>query len=187
MKKRNFNLLKPVAPPKTVWDKVYDWLLGRARIVILITEILIGIAFFAKVIQDTDAKNKEDLIARLTQELNFYADRLEPEFRVIEAKDISYETLWNNSNKYSEVLTEIYSYIANASSEINIRVDGREVTIFGTEDLSILQTLEANLKSSQTFSSVIIKSLTLEQQEILEQKGDYVLTAIIRDISRPQL
>lgn len=184
MKRRAFNLLKPLEPPKTVWDKVYDWILWRARIVILITEILIVIAFFAKVIQDTDAKNKENEINRINSELRFYAPSLEPQFRVIESKDNNYKNLWNNSAQYYAVLNEMYSYISNSSAQVNLRVEGREVTIFGTESLVTLQTLEASLKTSPSFSSVVIRSLTLEQQEILEQKGDYILSAIIKDFNR---
>jgi len=187
MARRTFNLLKPLAPPKSVWDKVYDWILGKARVVILITEILIALAFFAKVVQDTDAKNKEDEIARLTAELRFYADTLEPKFRLIERKDQNYVNIWNLTPKYSEVLAEIYSYIPNAASEINVRIEGARVTIFGTEDLSTLQVLEAALKSSGTFSAAVIENLSLQQQEILEQKGDYILTAIIKDLYREQL
>lgn len=187
MKQRSFNLLTPLQPPKTVWDKVYDWLLGRARIIILITEILVAIAFFAKVIQDTVAKNLDNQIATLTSELSFYSDTLEPKFRLIENKDTAYSTIWNNSTKYSDAVREVYSYISNSASEINVRVDGKEITIFGTEDLGSLQLLEAALKSSPTFSSVVIRSLSLEQQEILEQKGNYVLSATIADFTREDL
>lgn len=187
MKRRAFNLLKPLEPPKTVWDKVYDWILWRARIVILITEILIVFAFFAKVVQDTDAKNKEVEINRLSSELRFYSATLEPRFRAIETKDNTYKTIWNNSTQYSDILSQMYSFISNSSSEVNLRIDGSEVTIFGTENLSTLQNLESQLKASPLFSSVVIKSLTLEQQEILEQKGDYVLSAIIKDLNREQL
>jgi hypothetical protein len=184
MKRRPFNLLKPIQPPKTVWDKVYDWLLGRARIVLLITEILIAASFFAKVIQDTDAKNKEDEIVRLTTQLDFYKDTLEPSFRVLENKDNAYRLIWNNSPKYSDIVKQVYEFIGNTSSHVNLRVEGKEITIFGTEDLSVLQRLEAALKSSDIFSSVVIRSLTLEQQEILEQKGDYILSAVIKDLYR---
>lgn len=187
MKQRAFNLLKPLEPPKTVWDKVYDWLLDRARIIILITEILVAIAFFAKVIQDTIAKNKDNEIASLTSELSFYSTTLEPQFRLIESKDTAYTSLWNSSSQYAAVIQEIYSYISNSASEINLRVDGKEITIFGTEDLASLQTLEAALKSSESFSSVVIKSLSLEQQEILEQKGNYVLSATIKEYTREDI
>ena len=187
MKSRSFNLLKPLEPPKTVWDKIYDWLLGRARIVILITEILIAIAFFAKVIQDTDAKNKENTIAQLTSELSFYSGNLEPRYRTLITKNDTYQNLWNNSTSYSYLISQVYSYISNSASKINIRIDEKEITIFGTEDLKILQNLEAQLKSSPLFSSVVIKNLSLEQQEILEQRGDYVLSAVIKDLYRKSL
>lgn len=187
MKQRSFNLLKPLEPPKTMWDKAYDWLLNRAKIVILITEILIAVAFFGKVIQDTDAKNKDSQISILTSELQFYSNTLEPQFRNTEIKDNLYQTIWTNSNSYAKILEEVYSYISNSASEINVRIEGRELIIFGTENLETLQKLEASLKSSDSFSSVIIRSLSLEQQAIIEQKGDYILSAVIKEPFRKPL
>src|SRR5688572_23715853 len=102
-----FNLLKPLPSPKTAWDKIYDWVLGRARIVILITIILIALAFIAKVVVDTDAKNKDKSIDTLTTRLQFYATSSEPVFRTFSAKTDNYIKVWNGSSGISAAVTEI--------------------------------------------------------------------------------
>jgi hypothetical protein len=187
--KPSFNLLKPIHPPKTLWDKVYDWVLNRARIVFLITEILIAIAFFGKVIQDTDAKNKEREIERLNGELAFYQTSLEPEFRLLHLKDQNYIAIWNASSDYSSVLNEIYSFFPSGVNNISIKIEGNKVSLVGNEDLSILLQIEAKFKASQTFveNSAQINTLVIEKEEILEGTGQYVLSAILKDVKRLEI
>jgi hypothetical protein len=185
--KRVFNLLKPVEPPATVWDKIHEWILGKARIVILLTELVIAVTFVLKVIEDTNAKNKQKEIENLNAEIGYYGRELEPIFRTTQRKSTDYISVWNQSNSYTEVLREIYSYITNPSSEITVRLDDDRVSVFGYEDLSALQLLEASLKASETFVSVQIQQLTLEESQVIEDKGQYALVAKMANFKREKL
>lgn len=186
-KNRIFNLLKPVKPPPTFWDKAYDWVLGKARIVILITELLIVFAFVAKVIVDTEARAKDEEIASLKGELSFYAAEREPRFRDLQRRDSAYTRLWTASNEYSNVLNEIYSYIRTPGIQLTVRFDKDTVSIFGYDDLASVEELERKLKASPTFVSASFDDLTLEQQEILQSTGQYAIRAIIKDFKRNPL
>jgi hypothetical protein len=182
-----FNLLKPLLPPKTAWDKIYDWVLGRARIVILITIILIALAFIAKVVVDTDAKNKDKSIDTLTTRLQFYATSSEPVFRTFSAKTDNYVKVWNGSSGISSAVTEIYSYIPDQNADITIKVDGDRVSIFGTENLDLLRQLESDLRASETFSSVVFSNLTLDRPNIESEEGEYVVLATIKNAKRESI
>jgi hypothetical protein len=183
-KNRIFNLLKPVQPPPTFWDKTYDWILGKARVVILITELLIVFAFVAKVIVDTQARTKDEEIASLKAELGFYSTQREPLFRDIQKRDSAYQRLWSISNSYTDIFKEIYSYMQNPSAELTVSADKNRVSILGYDDLSSVQNLETQLKASATFSSVFVETLSLEQKEILQSTGQYVLVATIANYQR---
>lgn len=185
--KRVFNLLKPVEPPQTAWDKVYEWLIGKARVVILVTELVIAVAFIFKVIEDTNAKNKEKQIEKLNAELSFYGKELEPIFRITQRKVADYVTLWNGATDYTEALQEVYSYISNPSSDITIRIDEGSVSVFGYENLAALEELETSLKGSATFSSVQVQQLSLEESGVIEDRGQYAVVAKIADFKRTQL
>ncbi len=187
MQKRNFNLLKPLTPPATAWDRVYDWLIGKARIVVLITELIVASTFVFKVIVDTTAKNKDREIARLTQELNFYAQDLEPKFRQLQAKSDSYVLVWNEAKEYSNSIQEIFSYIQNESSEIVVTIKGDQVSVLGYEDLADIKVLETALKSSKSFTQVTVSDLSLSEKEVLQNKGSYILVAKIVDTKRDQI
>lgn len=186
MRKRIFNLLKPVEPPKTIWDKVYDFILYRARIVILITELLIVAAFGGKVIVDTVAKNLDQKIATEQQQLEFLST-MEPTLREIQKKDTLYRNLWKQSYSFNEVFDEIMTYFVNPSAEIAISFQNGNVAVSGTDDLSSLQILEEKMKTSATFKNVYIANLTLQQTEISQAQGQYALIATINNPLREEL
>src|SRR5690348_13957537 len=121
--KRIFNLLKPVEAPTTAWDKVYDWMIGKARIIVFVTELIIAASFIAKVVVDTNAKNKDSQITTLSGQLQLYAPTLEPQFRTIQTKSSDYMNLWKNSSSYSAVINEVFSYIQNQSAELSMSID----------------------------------------------------------------
>lgn len=182
-----FNLLKPLQPPKTAWDKIYDWIVDKARIVVMITIILIAIAFVAKVVVDTDAKNKTKQIDSLTQRLSFYATEVEPRFRLLALKEDVYQKLWNSSSNSAAIIREIYSYVSNPGADLTIKVSEGVVSVYGTEDLNLLRSLEENLRNSSSFSSVTFSNLTVNQQDLQDLKGEYVLTAVIKSNKRPTI
>lgn len=182
--KRIFNLLKPAEPPSTAWDKVYEWLLGKARIVVLITELIIAVTFVFKVIEDTSAKNKEKEIEQLNGQLAIYAQELEPTFRLIQNKSSDYMSIWTNSSDYTPIINEVFSYITNPSSELSVRVGKNTVSVTGFEDLAALQQLEESMKGSETFTSVGIRDLTLEGDEVTANKGRYILEAVVEEFKR---
>ncbi|MEO6728324.1 MAG: hypothetical protein ABIM99_00215 [Candidatus Dojkabacteria bacterium] len=182
-----FNLLKPLQPPKTAWDKIYDWIVDKARIVVLITILLIAAAFVAKVIVDTDAKNKNKQIDALTQRLGFYSAEVEPRLRLLAIKTEFYSTIWNKSSAYSAVIKEVYSYVDNPGADLTIKAGDGKISIFGTEDLNLLRNLEESLRNSPTFTSVTFGSLSIDGSDLQDSKGEYSVSAEIKDTKRTQL
>lgn len=186
MRKRIFNLLKPVEAPKTIWDKIYDFILYRARIVILFTELLIVASFAGKVIVDTVAKNLDQQIQTSQKQLQFLSS-LEPEIREIQKKDSIYRNLWRQAYSYSEIFSEITSYLVNPDSQIAISLINENISISGTDDLTSLQILEQKMKTSTTFKNVYIANLTLQQTELAQAQGQYALIATINNPLRQEI
>lgn len=182
-----FNLLKPLQPPKTAWDKIYDWIVDKARIVVLVTIILIAVAFVAKVVVDTDAKNKNKQIDALTQRLSFYSAEVEPRLRLLATKTDSYQRIWNSASDYSPIIKEIYSYVDNPGADLTIKASEGNISIFGTEDLTLLRHLEESLRNSPSFTSVTFGSLSIDGDDVTDAKGEYSVTAVIKDTKRTQL
>jgi len=187
MQKRNFNLLKPLQPPRTTWDRIYEWLIGKARVVILVTELIVATTFIFKVIVDTTAKNKDREIERNEKELSFYGSELEPKFRRLQLKSDKYSQIWNGASEYTGAITEVFSYISSESSNISVNIVSGNLNILGSDDLDEVRNIESAMKSSKNFTNVTIDDLTLNQEEVKQNKGRYILSAKIVDIKRDQI
>lgn len=181
MKQKPFNLLKPVQPPKTVWDKIYEWILSRARVVIMFVIILITVAFIAKVVVDTDAKNKNKQVDNGLTELSFFSQSTEPNIRFLIRKIDNYKRLNQNYARYSNILEEVYRVLGNSANEVTVRLQENRLSIFGTDNLTLLRELETKLKNSSTFDRVSFGTIAINTGIDLVERGEYVLTA---DISR---
>jgi hypothetical protein len=179
---RIFNLLKPYKAPPTSWDKIYDWLLGRARIVMIVAEIVVALSFAGKVIVDVQAKNLDDQIEVKDFELSQFANTIEPKLRTLQQKALTYTKVWEGSSRYAEILKEINGYIPNAGADLNIRINGNQVTIRGDDSLGTLSLIESAIRNSSTFSSVSVSSLSSDSGEVIQETGVLVLNATIADI-----
>ena len=176
---RFFNLLKPIVEPKSSWDKIYDWILGRARVVLLFVEIIMVVLFFTKVVVDNIGKNRIQQFENVQLELLSLEEKHESEFIKIQNKVLRYTELWDLSSNFYPIFTEIIDNLKIPKNTyfFNISSNGR-IQVNGYEDITYLRELEAVMKNSNTFTNVTVDTLTLEQ-EGLEQKGKYLLTAYI--------
>lgn len=173
-----FNLLKPVEIPKSSWDRIYEFIMTRARFVLLVIEIIIIVLFFAKVVIDTTEKNSRQAFEEIQFDLRALELNYDAEFRELQARQTDYFKLVDRTSDYSSVLTEIFSYVPNPSFNFSIRIDGKNLTILGYDNLNDLRNLENRMKASPSFRDVAI-NLNLEQRDIESGLGQYVLNAII--------
>lgn len=173
-----FNLLKPELPPPTAWDKIYDYIATRARIIVLVGEILLVICFVGKVLVDIQAKDINEALDTKSRDLASFFGTIEPELRQLQQKSRSYKSIWEGSSKYNEVLNEILSYIPNPGVNIIISMSGQNVTIKGDNELAILQTIESKMKVSNIFTDVQLE-LNTEGTQPGSPVGSYIITALI--------
>jgi len=185
MKSKPFNLLKPMQPPLTMWDKVYNWVTTQARLVLTVVIILITLAFVAKVVVDTEAKNKSKQLSNLMDQLSFYSNTIEPEVRKNIRKVDVYAQLNRKSSQISPVIEEIYQIIGSSSNELKFRIQENRLSIYGSESIELLKNLETALRTSDKFVSVNFDSLTIQSGENVNEVdgtlGQYALTAVISD------
>jgi len=175
-----FNLLKPLEEPKDYWDRIYEWLTTRAKIVVLFVEILMVVAFVLKITVDNIGKNGEQEYEKLNIEATLLSTQYENEFREIQRNEIEYKKLWRNGSGFADILEEVDSYIENVGTDFSIKVDTDRINIFGYQDLESLRQLENSLKTSPTFSGAFIDDLSLRGEDVAENSGQYILTAIIK-------
>lgn len=184
-----FNLLKPIKPPETVWDKIYEWLVGRAKVVILITQLIIALSFFGKIYVDTEAKSKDEEIEQVSNEISFFQapGGIDSSARITFTKDSDYRRIWDESSYMHVVLEEIYSYLANPNSEISIQIDEEGVSASGRDTTENLRQFEAALDQSTSFTSKNF-FLSEEQKDIAEGFARFTFSAeLSEEIKRESL
>lgn len=160
--KRVFNLLKPYQPPLTGWDKIYDWLIGKARVIMIVAEIIVAVTFVTKVIVDTQAAALEDEIERKDAELQEFEVSTEPALRTMQNKVKSYKDLWNTAPAYSSVLAEADSFLINQGADFMISFNEGTFSVAGEDSDTNLGQIELQFKSSASFNEVKIPDFTAD-------------------------
>jgi hypothetical protein len=172
--RKTFNLLTPLEPPKTYWDKVYEWLVSKAKIVLMIIEVLIVITFFSKILVDNYGKNLKQQYNKIKTEIDVESGN-EAAFRKYQQKETDYKKLWDYSTNYSLIIAEIYSYLAT-NAEVSVLIEGNKITINGYLPLTESRDLEDQIKSSATFQNVVA-DLTVETADLESNQGQFIITA----------
>lgn len=175
-RRRIFNLLKPYTPPPTGWDRVYDFIVTRARIVLLAVELIVIVSFVGKVVVDTQAKGLEDEIKLLDSQLQATQQNLEPALRLLQDKAEAYRLLWNNSNAYTPIFRELNGTLSSIGNTLVIGFENEKVTVSGQNSLNVLSSIEDILKRSASFTGTVVGRLDAGGTQ---QQGDYILNTNI--------
>ena len=164
--KRGFNLLKAQAEPPSVWSKVYDWVLGTARIIIIVVEVVVLVAFVIRVIIDLQAKDLDNKITQSEAVLNVLRTN-EAEFRTIQGKTSSYTKIWNGTPDYTDIIKSINASLPINTSikDLNISVAKDSLSITGTAD----KAKEADIVNLETSVKNNLPNLT---DSILQELKD---------------
>ena len=147
MSTKGFNMLRPQLTPPTAWDKLYKWMVGTARIIVIIVEFIVIIAFGTRVAVDTISKNLDKEIVKLNAELSAYSDS-EFIIRNVQDKTNAYQSLWENSSNLSIYIDFINDLIINYPGIISLQISKTEINISGELPLININELETKLKEN---------------------------------------
>lgn len=179
--RRIFNLLKPYTPPATGWDKVYEFIVSRARIVLLAVELIVIVSFVGKVVVDTEAKRLDDEIKLADRQLQTLQQSIEPSLRLLQDKSEVYRRLWNQSNSYTAVSRELNTILSNIGTSLIVNISEDKVVISGQNDLAVLSQIEDLLKRSNTFSGTVVNRLDAGGSGGV---GNYILETNINQLNQ---
>lgn len=178
---RGFNLLKKQADPPTAWEKIYTWVLGTARIIIIIVEFIVVISFGTRIIVDTQAKQLDKKIEDKQRSLSAFSTQ-EADYRKTQMKMSNYKAIWQNSSNYSELLREIDNYLNSNFSNLSINITDQVVTIRAEGDVDKISDFENAMKSSDYFINV--ETFELNRDSSGDRRANFGLRAVIVEISR---
>ncbi|MCA9383572.1 hypothetical protein KC909_04345 [Candidatus Dojkabacteria bacterium] len=150
MSNKGFNLLKPQIEPPTVWTKIYEWIVGTARLIVIVVEIVVVIAFGFRVVLDIQGNQLTEQIDDKERILNAFQEA-ESRYVRVQNKTRAFNFSWTDATIYTDVYVEINGYLPQDATELTVQVDGDLIFITGTAPISQVGVLETAFKNSNTF------------------------------------
>ena len=175
---QGFNLLKPQRTPATMWEKIYSWVLGTARIIVIIVEVIVVLSFGARVGVDTISSRLDKEVTKQQNTLGAFSES-ETRYRNIQSRTREYKNIWEHSSNYSTMLKELENYLGANFTNLTIGLSEDELTIRGEGDVTKISALEESMKSSPNLKNVEIYDLSAEREG--SRRSSFGVKAIIKD------
>lgn len=176
-----FNLLQPKPAPPTAWDNIYFWLVDKARVVLIIAEILVAVVFVGKVAVDTQARSLDEQVRRLDEQYRVGYATSEARLRTLQQKSQTLVDVWKSSSAYAPLLAEINSYLGVSSLKISITFTDDRLTVNGFSDKTELAKFEAAIKSSPRFVEVELFEVKSDSSDGENKDAGFGLRARVKD------
>lgn len=156
--KQGFNFLKPQVEPPSVWTKVYDWVVGTARIILIVAIIGVVIAMGIRVVLDVQGNELDEQISNLE---SLMTARLQEEtkYRDLQARINAFEAVWTSTNEMSPIINEVNKILPESANQIIISVIDDKLTITGEALNSDIDKMESALKLDQAFTNTTLARL----------------------------
>jgi len=180
MGKRGLNLLKSQVEPPTVWSKLYDWIVSTARIIVMIVELVVVVAFVVRLVVDVQSKRYDEEISDQEAIVGQFKDA-ETRYRKVQDKTKAFEQSWILSAVYTEIFTEINRYVPQNAQELNVQVDKDQIVISGLAPNSAVGQLETSLKNSEKLQGTEVKQIQSTSNNPNEL-AQFVITTKIKNI-----
>jgi len=184
MSLKGFNLLRKQSSPPTAWEKIYGWVLGTARVIVIVVELIVVASFVTRVVVDTQAKQLDKKLETRELSMAAFADA-EADYRLTQKKTGNYKMLWQNSSDYATVLKELENYLNANFTNMNISIIDQELTIRAEGDVDKISIFEAQMKNSESF--VNVETFELDRDSSGGRRASFGLRAVIIDKNRESI
>ena len=167
MDKKNINLLQKRGAPPTVWERMYDWVTNTCRIIVIVTELFVLIAFGWRFWLDRTLNDLKGEIETNGDILKNLSDQ-EDSIRLLQDKLTAYSDIWSKSSNITPVLKEVNRYIPSGINQLSVGIqitkDGELLSVQGETSRDQVSKLENAIKDSKSFTDVSLATI--------EKKGE---------------
>jgi len=165
VKKKGFNLLKNQVEPQTKWTKLYHWTTSTARVIMILVELVIVVAFGIRVVVELQFKNLNKDIAVKEDVLLALQDN-EIRLRTIQNRADIYKNLWDGTDYYSNVYTELTRIVPATVQELNVQIVENELIVKGYTDTATIEQIETGFKNSPQFRMTELLNVETQGQSL---------------------
>jgi len=159
------NLLPEANFEDTTTGRILSWILSTFRIIVIVTEIIVMIAFLSRFWLDAQNTDLNDDIERSVAVLNS-SKNFEKEFEYIQKKLEIFSELTKNQGIYTDALHQLVSYLPPDLYLTTVTFKGSSLLIEGSTSNEIsIQQLIVNLSSAEIFSEVSLNELATNPKD----------------------
>ena len=184
--KQGFNLLKPQQEAPSVWTTIYAWIVGTARVVLIITETAVIAALVIRIVIDVNGKNLDEKVASFESIINIRANE-EKKYVDIQSKTKEYQTVIDKSISYSAILNTLNKNIPGSFSNVSISITGNKLIITGEAPNEAIQKMEKYLKNSTDFIGTKLTTLGIGEDKSPDKPAKFTFETQIKDLPFKQL
>lgn len=164
-KQNQINLLPEANFETTTTGRILSWILSTFRIIVIVTEIIVMIAFLSRFWLDAQNTDLNEKIKHRTDVLTASKD-FEKEFKGIQNKLNIFSELTKNEGVYNEALDTLVSYLPPDLYLTATNFQGYSLQIEGSTSNEVsIQQLIVNLTSSEKFSDIGLVDLSTNPRD----------------------
>ncbi|KXK26905.1 MAG: hypothetical protein TR69_WS6001000928 [candidate division WS6 bacterium OLB20] len=142
-----------------MWTRVYDWVVGSARVVVIIVELVVVVAFAIRIVVDVQSNNLNEQIETKEAIVKTF-QQAELRYLSTQSKTDAYRDLWETSTEFSSVFAEIVGYLPTTSSELIVQISKRSgLFISGSAEVAEIADMESGFKNSTSFTRQELDSI----------------------------
>ncbi len=175
--RNQINLLPEANFEDTTTGRILSWILSTFRIIVIVTELIVMVAFLSRFWLDAQNTDLNDEIERNVAVLNS-SKNFEKEFENIQKRLRVFSELTENQGIYTDALHELVSYLPPDLYLTTVTFKGDSFFIEGSTSNEIsIQQLMVNLLSTEKFSEISLSELATDTKDtnLINFKLDTVL------------
>jgi len=184
--KQGFNLLKPQQEAPSVWTTIYTWIVGTARVVLIITETAVIAALVLRIVIDVNGKNLDEKVTSYEAIINIRENE-ENKYVEIQSKTKEYQTVYDKNVSYTSILNTLNKNIPTNFSNITISISGNKIIMTGEAPNEAIQRMEKYLKNSTDFSGTKLTTLGIGEDKSPDKPAKFTFETQIKELPFRQL
>lgn len=175
--RHNFNLLRPARPKLAFVDKLYLWMSGTCRVIIIFIELSVIVSLGYRFYIDRNSNDLKSEVNSLVELLDY---RLPEEKEILRHTEVIniYDTLKKLKPTKVSVIPEVYPY-TKSLVRFDLILTETDLNLSGQAKIEDISSLENFLKSSTSYKDVTITSLTSSSSAVGSNLKDFVIHAEI--------
>lgn len=158
-KKKTFNLLYVRGRQLDGWEKIYVWLSGTCRIIIIVTLLIIIVSFGFRFVNERELNDLKESSESLSFRLKSYEKR-QKDITALQTEMSAYNKAWKPLSNYSKILDDLIALNPQGITNFNIGLTLTGISISGSGSRDAVSNAEIAYKNSPLLINVTLNSLS---------------------------